>query len=129
MRSGGSAPPRVRSAFSAPVEDRVERYRQRLGEAEDVAGRMSPDELADAIADLERAKALLSIRLNTLTASRPQEPDRLLTPEEAARRLGVSLETVYRKAKNLPFRVKIGGNLRFSSRGLDAFIRSRCGQR
>jgi excisionase family DNA binding protein len=111
------------------VEDRVERYRQLLGEAEDVAGRMSPDELADGIAELERAKALLSIRLNTLTASRPHETDRLLTAKEAAERLGVSLETVYRKAKDVPFRVKIGGNLRFSSHGLEAFIRSRCGQR
>jgi hypothetical protein len=72
-RSGGSAPPRVRSVLSAPVDDRIGRYQQILDAAENVAERMSPDELADRIAELERVGALLSRRRRRRTHA--GEPD------------------------------------------------------
>ena len=47
------------------------------------------------------------------------DPDRLLTPEEAAAILGQSVRWLYRHAANLPFTRRISRkNLRFSEAGL-----------
>lgn len=51
--------------------------------------------------------------------------DRLLDVDEAAARLGVSSDWLYRRAARLPFTVRLGRTLRFSVRGLDRFIRTR----
>lgn len=63
-----------------------------------------------------------------LTTSRHvrAEPERpsLLSPRQAAERLGVSLCTVYRLADRRALAViRIGGSLRFSRSDLEAFIR------
>jgi predicted DNA-binding transcriptional regulator AlpA len=55
----------------------------------------------------------------------PIDGDRLLVIEEAAAKLAVTEDFLYRR-KDLPFRVKVGpGQVRFSSKGIDKFIRAK----
>lgn len=54
--------------------------------------------------------------------------DRLLTAEEAATRLGVSTDWIYRRATKLPFTVRLGARLRFSTKGIERYIRQREGR-
>jgi excisionase family DNA binding protein len=54
----------------------------------------------------------------------PDEGDKLLTVDEAAARLKCSSDWLYRRAKRLPFTVRIGRNLRFSERGIEEAIRT-----
>ncbi len=63
-------------------------------------------------------------------ANAPQEAteDRLLTVDQAASRLGVSPDWLYRRAATLPFTVRLGRALRFSPDGLDRYIRQRQGR-
>ena len=50
----------------------------------------------------------------------PSPPDRLLEVSEAAKRLGVSKDYLYRHAKQWPFAVRVGpGQLRFSEHALE----------
>jgi predicted DNA-binding transcriptional regulator AlpA len=60
----------------------------------------------------------------------PEAPaeDRLLDVEEAARRLAVSPDWLYRRATRLPFTVRPGRTLRFSARGLERYLRQRQGR-
>lgn len=52
--------------------------------------------------------------------------DRLLTAEEAGKRLGVGRRWIYRHASTLPFTRRLtGGTLRFSERGLERWIETR----
>ncbi|HEX7422876.1 MAG TPA: helix-turn-helix domain-containing protein [Terriglobales bacterium] len=53
------------------------------------------------------------------------EPDSLLDVAAAATRLGVSRDWLYRHARQLPFTVRNGRLLRFSSHGIDRYIRER----
>lgn len=55
-------------------------------------------------------------------------PDENLVVAEAARRLGVSRDWLYRHAKRLPFAVRIGRRLLFSARGLERWNSRRQGR-
>jgi predicted DNA-binding transcriptional regulator AlpA len=59
------------------------------------------------------------------TATQPPQHEELLTVPEAAKRLSVSKYWIYQNAKNLPFTVRQGRMLRFSSNGIDDYIRKR----
>ena len=55
-----------------------------------------------------------------------QEPDRMLTAEQAAEMLSMSEDWLYRNAKKLPFAHKVGPKrLRFSQRGISKWLESR----
>jgi hypothetical protein len=54
-----------------------------------------------------------------------QEEDRLLDVDETAKRLGTSADYIYRHWRKLPFTVRVGSRLRFSTLGLERFIRAR----
>ena len=55
--------------------------------------------------------------------------DQLLTAEEAAQFFGVTKHWLYRRAKEVPFSVRLGPKtLRFSRRGLQAYIESLRGE-
>src|SRR5437867_1168465 len=56
------------------------------------------------------------------------EPDENLQVEEAARRLGVSKDWLYKNARRLPFSVRIGRRLLFSARGLERWNQQRQGR-
>lgn len=56
----------------------------------------------------------------------PDPPERLLTPEEAAARLGVTRRYLYRHAKALPFARRLSRKtLRFDARGLAKWLAAR----
>ena len=84
---------------------------------------MAVTELPVLLGELEviRATALLK-----MTAPSPPElRDELLSVSEAAARLGVSTDYLYRHAASLPFTRRIGRKLLFSSRGIDAYMAKR----
>jgi hypothetical protein len=68
-----------------------------------------------------------------VTEKEPEPAERLLTAQEAAERLSVPVDWVYRHSRRLPF-VELGDKespsrlLRFSASGLDRFIREREGR-
>ncbi|MBI3782617.1 MAG: hypothetical protein HY270_04375 [Deltaproteobacteria bacterium] len=80
---------------------------------------------------LHRCVAAQTVLLGALAASEPNkteaEPDRLLDVATSAARLGVSRDWLYHHARELPFTVRNGRLLRFSSRGIDGYIRTRQG--
>lgn len=99
---------------------------------------ISLDELAAGAAPGSRDEAIalmakLAAAQNRLAASlaalaEPTQPDRLLDIDEAAGRLNVDPQWLYRRTKALPFVVRLDGQVRFSERGLERFIASRRGR-
>jgi hypothetical protein len=57
----------------------------------------------------------------------PESPDVNVPAKEAARRLGVSVDWLYRQQK-LPFRVKVGRRVVFSAKGLERWSLARAGK-
>jgi excisionase family DNA binding protein len=89
------------------------------------------DELAP-----EQARALLAhlVTLQVPLLARAlvaggRDPDELLTVDVAARRLGLSEDWLYRHAAKLPFTVRVGRQVRFSARRLEAYIAARANGR
>jgi predicted DNA-binding transcriptional regulator AlpA len=98
-----------------------------------IAEAIPPDKMAEAIGELEAAKAQLYARLaNGRVSSEEQatrqqtkatESDQLLTAEEAAKLLGVTRRWLYDKADSLPFIVRLSPRtLRFSEKGIQRYI-------
>ena len=59
-------------------------------------------------------------------ATGTSEEDRLLTVDDAAFKLGVTKDWLYRRAKSLPFTVRPSpGTVRFSLRGIEKYFRQR----
>ncbi len=116
------------SLLSDNAGDPLGRFREALRAAEAEVRGLGADALADALGAAERLKAGLWIRLYADGAPRQPEEDRLLDVEEAAQRLAVSTDTLYRRARELPFTVRIGGNVRFSAQGISRFIATRQGR-
>ena len=96
---------------------------------------LSPDELPVALGVLAEAQARILGRLsgpsNVLAANggspaRPPESDRLLTVQEAAKRLGVEVRWLYRHHRDFAFTRKLGRRtLRFSDAGLTRYLAAR----
>ena len=105
------------------LPERLSLERARVGE-------LSPEGAASALFELGALQAALEARLRAMAvpSSRVGQPeqDRLLTPDEAANRLGVSLRWLYRNAKRLPFTRKLTRRtLRFHEAGLEKYIREK----
>ena len=81
------------------------------------------DELPEFIGELESIKAMAWARL---TAPSPvtQEHDELLPVPEAARRLGVSEDYLYRHSEDYNFTRRQGRKLLFSAQGIDKHIKN-----
>lgn len=84
----------------------------------------------------EQARALLAqlVTLQVPLLARAlvaggRDPDELLTVDVAAQRLGLSPDWLYRHAAKLPFTVRVGRQLRFSARRLEAYIAARANGR
>lgn len=91
------------------------------------------EQIPAVLAQLAGLQAALLARLLTSPAPNAQtepvgEDDRLVTVQEAAQRLGVAKDWVYRRAAKLPFTVRLGTRLRFSADGIERFIRQRQGR-
>ena len=86
------------------------------------------EELPALIGALEAAKATAWARLTApplKVAERETTQDRNLNAAEAARRLGMSRDWLYRNAPRLPFAVRIGRRVLFDSAGLERWNRNR----
>jgi len=93
-----------------------------------------PEELAALAAELARDLAVVLTRIATAaethTASAQRTPCQLLTIDEAAERLGVGTEWLYRHGRSLPFTRKIGHRtLRFDAAGLERWAAGRARHR
>jgi predicted DNA-binding transcriptional regulator AlpA len=84
-------------------------------------------ELPQLIGDLEAARAAAWARLTTPAADKPRdEPGqeaRNLDVAEAAKRLGISRDWLYRHASELPFALRIGRRVVFDSLALERWNR------
>lgn len=95
-----------------------------------------PDRLADLPAEQATAALIELAAIQTALAARlhsnpprsaptggKQPEDRLLTPAQAAERLGVTLRWLYRRADKLPFARRLSRKmLRFSEAGLRQYM-------
>ena len=89
---------------------------------------LSRQEAMNMMARITAIQPLLLGRLASLGAENKETkaPDRLLTAEEAAKRLNYSTDWVYRNAKKFPFTKRITPHrLRFSESGIEKYIKTR----
>ena len=82
---------------------------------------LAPEELPRLLGDLEEIRATAVARLAAPVA--PAPPDELLDVDETAKRMGVSADYLYHRHKRLPFARHVGRSLRFSSMGLDSYLK------
>lgn len=88
-------------------------------------GAIAPENIAPVMAQMAAIQMSLAARLVSENTERSQsEADSLLTVEEAAIKLKCSVDWLYKRAKRLPFTIRIGRNLRFSERGIEEAIRT-----
>jgi hypothetical protein len=81
-----------------------------------------PDALPALLAQFTALQIGLAARLAVVSGAPPDEPDRLLTIDEAAQLLAVTKDWLRRRSA-LPFVVKLSdGVVRYSRRALDRFI-------
>jgi len=86
---------------------------------------IEPEDIGAVMAQMAAIQLTLATRLVAGGPERlPDEGDNLLTVDEAAARLKCSSDWLYRRAKRLPFTVRVGRNLRFSERGIEEAIRT-----
>ncbi len=116
------------SSLSVASETPFCRFQEALRATEEAAGSLGVEALSEALGEAEKLKARLWVRLYALTVPRQEDADRLLEVDEAARLLSLSPDTLYRRAGQLPFTVRIGGSVRFSALGIQKFIRARQGR-
>jgi len=83
------------------------------------------DALPAVLAHLAALQARAAARLMAARLAEPELPtDELLSVKEAAKRLGVSADWLYRRADALPFARRLSPRaLRFSSRGITRWMR------
>jgi predicted DNA-binding transcriptional regulator AlpA len=77
---------------------------------------------------LAAASEKVAMRWMALPTTTNDAPDKLLSVDESAERLGVSPAYLYRNRDKLPFTVRLGTRLLFSERGVEKFIKHRSGR-
>jgi predicted DNA-binding transcriptional regulator AlpA len=89
----------------------------------EAARKLEIEELPRFIGELEEVRCTAMARL---TAPRPSSPqsDELLGITEAADRLGMSKDYLYRHHTTFPFTRRIGRGLRFSALGIEKYIKT-----
>jgi hypothetical protein len=86
-----------------------------------LASSLLPDELPQLLGDLELIRVTAFARLANPRVE--QKMDELLSVEQAAARLHVSLNYLYRNHGKFSFTRREGRKLLFSSVGLDSYLR------
>lgn len=87
---------------------------------------LASETLPGFLAQLAALQARVAARIASpfLTREAPREQDMLLTVKQAAARLGVSPDWLYRRAATLPFTRPLSPRaLRFSATGIDRWLR------
>ena len=88
-----------------------------------------PGRIPALLSQLSALQGAMAARL--MSADRDETTsteDALLTVDQAAERLGVSKDWLFRRSRMLPFVVRLGRHLRFSNRGIDRYLRNRTGR-
>ncbi len=86
---------------------------------------IEPEDIGPVMAQMAAIQLTLATRLVSEGTEPVQDDgDNLLTVEQAATRLKCSQDWLYKRAKRLPFTVRVGRNLRFSERGIEEAIRA-----
>src|SRR6266576_2757258 len=88
----------------------------------DTLRNLPADKLPDLLGELEVIRATAIMRLSS-PVPRVETPDELVAVEQAAERLGIGKDYLYRHAKKLPFTRRMRRKLVFSSAGIDEYIR------
>lgn len=88
---------------------------------------MPTEDIPALLGELEQVRYTAIARLSGQTCPSPRESDRLISVGEAADRLGISTDYLYRHADEYPFTQRIGSRLLFSIAGIERFIQSRTG--
>ncbi len=91
---------------------------------------LTPSEAATALVELASLQAAVAARLHSAPEGNSHRseatPDRLLTAEDVAERLGRTRDWVYRQSKHWPFTRKVASRtVRFSELGLQRFLAQR----
>ena len=81
------------------------------------------EQLPQLLGELETVRATALLKMSAPAPAHTH--DELLTVDQAAQRLGVSTDYLYRNAQQFPFTRHLGRNLRFSALGLDAYLAKR----
>jgi excisionase family DNA binding protein len=97
--------------------------RDSLESALTLARNLPQDELPRLLGDLAEISATATARLVSSVVE--ARPDQMLDVEEAARRMGVSKDYLYRHQKKFTFARRIGRKLLFSSISLEKFLARR----
>src|ERR1700693_2301491 len=97
--------------------------RPQLQPALDEARTLAPEELPRLLGDLEEIRTTALARL-AAPATASAAPDQSLEVPEAAHRLGVSPDYLYRNHRKFPFSRREGRKVLFSARGIDQYIQS-----
>jgi excisionase family DNA binding protein len=80
---------------------------------------------AAMVVQLAALQPVLLARLLEVDGTPTESAEGLLDVEEAAKKIGMSRDWLYRHAKGLPFTRRVGRALRFDRVGLDAWVRAR----
>lgn len=95
-----------------------------IGALEAVVARASSGDLAFLMGQFERLRAIALVSLISARSTEAKhDADENLSAKEAARRLGVSADWLYKA--NVPFKVRIGSRVLFSAAGLEKWNRQR----
>ena len=89
------------------------------------------EQIPGMLAQLAAVQAALAARLLDCEgdcAGKQDNGDRLLDVREAAAKLSVTEDWLYRKGDKLPFIIRLGRNIRFSEQGIEKYIRQRTGR-
>jgi excisionase family DNA binding protein len=95
--------------------------RQELEAALDLARALALEDLPGFLGELEQIRVVAFARMAAPASE--ARPDELLDVEQAAKRMHVSEDYLYRHSRRLPFARRVGRKLLFSSLGLDAYLR------
>jgi predicted DNA-binding transcriptional regulator AlpA len=80
-------------------------------------------ELPRLLGELEEIRATAMARLTAPAVAQLQQHDELLDTAEAAHRLGISKDFLYRNHRDFSFTRRVGRRLLFSSVGIEKYIR------
>ena len=84
---------------------------------------LPPEELPEFLGALETVRVVALARI--VAPAVDTRPDELLNVPQAAARLNVSENYLYRNSRRLPFTRRVGSKLLFSSAGLDTYLRGK----
>lgn len=93
------------------------------------AGELPSGAIAPLLVQLAAVQTALAARLITAEPMNGDlREDQLLTAEEAAARMAVSVNYLYKHCSKLPFTIRQGRLVRFSSIGLNRYLEKRRGR-